>query len=99
MAIVIGGVVRQCSESKGVVVYVLRIVDHGTDKISATDIMGEIAEEVASVRVVAHVLNDRPAIGECLRGIQLFVGCLRISLVERGAQIGVPDGVDDCLVR
>jgi len=60
--------------------------------------MGQVADQFASVRVVAHVLNDGAAVGVCVRLTQLFMGGIRESLQKRWPNMSIPRGVDDGFV-
>ena len=52
----------ECPKRKGIAVKILGIGEKSQDKVSAPHIVRQIAEEKASVRIVAHVLDNRPAV-------------------------------------
>ena len=54
---------RQRAQGEGVLVEILRIVNHGLHKGARADIMSQIAEDLIAERVVADILNDAPAVG------------------------------------
>ncbi len=57
--------------------------------------MRQVAEEKTSVRVISHVLNDRPAIGVAVRFLELFGRRSGKALLQQRADVGVPGDVDD----
>src|SRR5882724_6749074 len=61
--------------------------------------MREVAKEGASVRIVAHVLNDRASIGIGLRTAQIFFGSLWKFLEKQWLDVILPGGIDDGFVR
>ena len=67
MAVVVGGIMSQRADGEGVFVEVLRIMQQGLHEVSAPHVVGQIAEKMAAVRVIAHVLNDRATVGVGLR--------------------------------
>src|SRR5436853_2733661 len=58
MTVVVRGVVRECTEGESVLVDILSICEQRLDEIAAADVMREVAEKGAAVRIVAHVLKD-----------------------------------------
>ena len=65
VAVVVRGVVRERAERKSVAVKVLGIAQQGQDKVSAPHVVRQVAEEMTSVRVITHVLDNGAAI--CIR--------------------------------
>jgi len=41
--------------------------------------MRQIAEKMAAVRVIAQILNDRPAVSICMRVVQLVPRGIRVA--------------------
>lgn len=62
VAVVVRGVVRERPERKSVAVKVLGIAQQSQDKVPAPHIVRQVAEEITSVRVIAHVLDNGAAI-------------------------------------
>ena len=62
VAFVIRGVVSEGPERKSIAVKILGIVQKSQNKVSAPYIVRQVAEEKTSVRVITHVLDNRPAI-------------------------------------
>jgi hypothetical protein len=54
-------IMRQCAQREGVLINVLSIPKERSYELSAAHIMGQIAEEVASVRTIAKVLDEGAA--------------------------------------
>ena len=79
VAIIIGGIVRQRSQSESVLIEVLGFADQVEDKIAAPDVMRQIAEELAAERIIPQILNDAPSVGESVRFGQLVRGGRRES--------------------
>src|SRR5438309_11974709 len=49
--------------------------------------------------VIAHVLNESPAVSVSLRPAQIFLACLREFLQEERLDVRFPSRVNDCLMR
>src|SRR5206468_9666394 len=98
MAVVVRSVVRQGADSKSKFVDVLRIAQECLNEVAAANVMREVAKEGLSVRIVAHVLNDRASIGIGLRTAQIFLACLGKLFCEEGLDVGFPGRIDDSLV-
>ena len=98
MAVVVRSVVRQGADSKSKFVDVLRIAQECLNEVAAANVMREVAKEGLSVRIVAHVLNDRASIGIGLRTAQIFLGSLWKFLEKQGLYVRLPGGIDDSFV-
>src|SRR5690348_9639738 len=61
--------------------------------------MRQIAEELAAVRVIAHVLNNGATIGKAVRLAQLFGSGIRKTLQEQGLETCVPRRINDGFMR
>jgi hypothetical protein len=61
--------------------------------------MSEVAEILAAERVVAHVLNQRTAVGEGMRFFQIIRGSAGESLAEQRSDVILPQQIDDLFVR
>ncbi len=99
MAFIVGGIVSERPEGKGVAVEVFGIADKRQDEITAAHVVGQITEEETSVRVVTHVLNNGPAVRVTMRFLELFAGCIRKALEQQRAYVGVPGDVNDGFMR
>ena len=77
MAIVVRGIVRQRAGGESVFVEIFGVSQQRQDEIAAADVVREVAEKRAAVRVVPHVLNDGSAIGVGLGPAQILLGCTR----------------------
>src|SRR5580704_15984283 len=98
MAIIVGSIMSQCADSECVLVEVFSVAKQSLHKISASHVVRKVAEEMASVRVIAHVLDDRAAVGIGLRLAQLlFRGTRKTSQQER-LDVRLPNGIDDRFV-
>src|SRR5205823_10038753 len=84
MACIVGCIVRERPERKGVLVCVLRVAQQCGNKSSAPDVVREISEKVRSKRVVAHVLNDAAAVSEGMGSLQISITHQRKALSEHG---------------
>ncbi len=98
VTLVVGGVMRESTEGKGVLVDILRVAEHGHNEIAAANVMSEITEKMAAVRIVAEVLYDGATIGIGLRGTQFFFGGVGIFCLEQWFQMRLPYGVNQRLM-
>jgi hypothetical protein len=57
----------QSTQRKGILVDVRRFLQQIDDKVAAANVMGQVAELLVAQRVVAHVVDQRPAVGKCVR--------------------------------
>ena len=72
MAVIVRRVVSQSPQRKRVAVEVVGIAEKGQDKVSASHVVRQVAEEKAPVRVVAHVLDDGSAVCVAVRFFDFF---------------------------
>src|SRR6185369_1993641 len=75
--VVIGNVVRERTQSERVFIEILRFSEQRFDEVAASYVVHEVGEELASERVITHVLNNRAAIGVSVRLSQLLGGRMR----------------------
>ena len=61
--------------------------------------MRQVAEENASVRVIAHILNNRAAIREAMRLPQIVRRGIGKAFEEQRLDTGVPRRIDDRFMR
>jgi hypothetical protein len=54
--------VRQCAQRESIFVKISGFFDQGQNKITASDIVRQIAEEAVAERIVAHVLDNCTAV-------------------------------------
>src|SRR5205085_6264724 len=89
---------RQCAEREGVFIGVLAFEQQLANKVSAANIMHQVAEIPAAERIVAEVLNDSTtvSVGVCL--FDLAVSKSRISLEQQRADLVSPRQIYDLLV-
>lgn len=62
----------ECPKSKRVAVKILGIAEERHDKVSAPHIVRQVAEEKASVRVITHVLDNRPTVRIAVSFFEFF---------------------------
>src|SRR6185437_1268023 len=98
MAVIVCDVMGEGAEREGVLVEISGIANQSPDEISATHIVSEIAEELVSEGIVAHVLNDGAAIGVCVGLFQLVRSRVRELLQEQRFNDGVPFAVNNRLM-
>ena len=72
MTFVVRGVVSEGPQRKGIAVKILGIVEKSQNKVSAPHIVRQVAEEKASVRVITHVLDNRPAVRIAVSYFEFF---------------------------
>src|SRR5581483_1572738 len=99
VALIVRGIVRKRTQGEGILVEIPGVPQEGNDEITAADIVRQVAEKMAAIRVVTHVLNDGAAVRISLRRTQLLGCCAWKALKQRGLKIGFPCGIDDRLVR
>src|SRR5438067_1419317 len=99
MAADIGCIVGQRSESESVFVDVAGFGNERRDKITAADVMDEIAEKAASERVIAHVLDKAAAVGVRVRGAQILSGCAGVLPQEHRSDLVSPQQINNLFVR
>ena len=99
MTVVVRGVVRERADGESVLGYIFCVSQQRLDEITAADVMREVAEKRAAVRVVAHILNDGSAISVGLRPAQILLGCRREFFQEERLDVHLPSGIDDGLMR
>ena len=61
VAIIVRRVVSHRAQSEGVLIDVMGIAKQSDDKIAATDVVGQVTEQLATEGVVAQVLNHPQA--------------------------------------
>ena len=74
--VVVRGVMGKGADGKSVFIQVFRVTQECQDEIAAADVMREVTEKGAAVRVVAHILNNGAAVGIGLSPAQIFFGGL-----------------------
>src|ERR1700682_1580503 len=81
---VVGGVMCQRAERKGILIEIVCILNHGLDKITGAHVMEQITEKSASEWVVTEVLNDATAVGVGAGLGQFFLrGCRETFFQQR----------------
>src|ERR1039458_3336682 len=98
MAIIIGRIMGQRSQSEGVLIQVLGFADQVEDKIADPDIMRQIAEKLAAERIIPQILNNAPSVSESVRFGQLFHGGGRKSFEQQRFDRTVPRRIDNSFV-
>src|SRR5215212_8444720 len=88
----------QRPEREGILVGVARLGYQGFDKVTAPDIVREVAEEFGGKRVVAHVLDDAAAVSVGISLSQLLFAQTGEALYQERTQIIFPNQIDDRLV-
>ena len=76
------GVVSEGPKRKGVAVKILGISEERQDEVSAPHIVRQVAEEKASVGIVAHVLDNRPAVRIAVCFFEFFCGGIGKTLQQ-----------------
>jgi hypothetical protein len=82
MTIVVRDVVSEGAKRKREAINVFSAAKERKYEISATHIVRQVAEEKASVRIIADVLDDGSAICVSVRFFDFFCGRTRITLYE-----------------
>ena len=86
-------------KGKGIFVDVVGVLQQSDYKVAATDVVSEVAEQLAAKGVVPHVLNDRPAPRERMSVLQLFRGRVGKAFQYQRFEGDVPSRVDQSLMR
>ena len=94
----VGGVVCQRAVCEGQLVRVPTLSDEATDKVSRPDVVNQIAEELASKRVVPEVLNDAAAVGVAVGDVELFRSECRVLRQQERLKRILPSQIDDRFV-
>jgi hypothetical protein len=90
MAVDIRDIVRQGAEREREIVQAAGLTNEGEDEVAGADIVREVAELLAAVRVITEVLDDGTAIRVAVRLFELL-GCgVRIPREQRRFQFDVP---------
>ena len=95
MTVVVRGVMRERTEGESVLVGIFGVSQQRLDEIAAADVMREVAEKGAAVRVVAQILNNGAAVGVGLCPAQILLGCLREFLQEERLDVHFPGYIDN----
>ena len=95
---VVGRAVGQRAQGKGVLVAVAGLAQQVAHKIAGPHVVREVGEEGGAQRVVAHVLQNGPAVGVALGLVQLLGGAAGVLVLQPGHEAAVPGCVDNCLV-
>ena len=99
MPAVVRRVVGECAQGKSVFVEVRGLLNHNYDEVSTTHVVHQVAEILVAERIVAHVLNQRSAIGIGMRLPQIFLGSFGEALFQKRLDLILPEEVDDFFVR
>src|SRR6202166_5479897 len=83
----IGRIVRKCAQSEGVFVDILTLEQQLTNKVSAANVMHQIAEFCTAEGVVAEILDDRASISVGMRVGDLLFAQPWISLKQEGPDL------------
>jgi len=73
-------IMRNCAQSKSVFVQVKGLIEQRLEKIRASDIMNQIAEEPAAERIVSEVLNDAATVSVTVGNFEFFLCSIRKTL-------------------
>jgi hypothetical protein len=95
----IGSVVGKGSQRESIFVQILGLGDERENKITATNIVRQIAKELTAEGIVAHVLNDGASIGIGMGLEQLLRSRLGKSAQEYGFDVVLPCGIDNSFMR
>lgn len=99
MPVIVRGIVSESAQRKRVAIDVFGIAEKSQDKISASHVMCQVAEEKTPVRVVPHVLDDGPTVGIAVCFFDFRCCRTGKTLQEQGAYVGAPYAVHDRFVR
>ena len=89
---------RQCSQRKGVFVYVRRFEDQVLHEITRSDVMSEVAEKFTSERIVTHVVNETATVRMGISNSQILVAGLRKTDHEQRLDVLLPCQIHDVLM-
>jgi hypothetical protein len=92
-------IVRQCAQREGVLVDILALEQHLTNKVSAAKVMHQVAEFLAAERIVTQILDDSASVGVGVRFFKVVFRQSGISLEQKRPDLVGPEQVDDLLVR
>ena len=84
MTEVVGRVVRERAERERVLLEIARVVNQRLDEIARPDVVHEVAEEMVAERVVAEILDDRSAVRERARVLEV-VGASPAEIADAAA--------------
>src|SRR6266700_44261 len=90
VSVIVGSAVSKRAESKGITVNVLGVVQQSQDKVSAPHIVRQVTEEMASVWIITHVLDDGAAISITVCFFELFFRGTGKALQKQWTYIGFP---------
>src|SRR5260370_30135915 len=99
VSVIVRGVMGERADSESVRIEIFRLAQQSLDEIAATDIMREVAEKGAAIRVITHILNNGAAVSVALRPAQIFFGCLREFFQEERLDVRFPSRIDDGFMR
>src|SRR5215469_1526760 len=94
----VGGIMRQSAQCECIFVEIARFLDEGQNKITASHVMREIAEEWIAERVIAQILDDCAAISVGVGLSQLRLGRVGESAQEYRLNAVFPRSIDNGLV-
>ena len=98
MSVDVGYVMRQRAEGEGVLVEVLRVVNHRLHEGAGADIMSEIAEDLVAERVVPDILNDATAVSVRVGLQQVLRRGVGETREQQRLDLLVPHQIDDLFV-
>jgi hypothetical protein len=84
-------IVRQCAQGGGVLIDILTFEQQLANKVSAANVMHQVAEIPAAERVVAEILDDCASIGVGMRLPDLVFRKSRRSLEQEGPDLIGPE--------
>src|ERR1051326_1892751 len=95
MPLTVSRVMSHGAKSKRVFIAVFRFLEKVENEIAASNVVHQVAEELAAERVVAHVLNDASTVGIGMRLYQISGRGARESTQKQRLQTGVPRGINN----
>src|SRR5689334_3374958 len=90
---------RERAQCECVFIEGLGIRNEGLNEVSGTGVMRQVAEISVAVRIVTHVLDDRAAIRESVRFLELFRRRVWKTLEQDKPQSDIPQSVDHRFMR
>src|ERR1700733_3692539 len=63
VAVIVGAVMRERTERECIFIQILGVPQECFDEIGASNVMYQVAEKMAAMRIISEILNDCPTVG------------------------------------
>jgi hypothetical protein len=98
VAVIIRAVVSERSEGESVFIEIFGVSEQRFDEVGASNVVNQVAEEMAAVRVITEILNDCSAVGIAVGLPKLIMRCPGKALKQEWTDSGLPGRVNDRFV-